>query len=548
MKHLLPALWLVSSFAALASDAPSVTVRPPADADLLEGHVTLQAEVQPPPGASVESVSFRVDGRVIGEDAAPPYETEWVDVDTRRDHLIRATAAFSDGTRAYDLLSIPVLGMVTRATVLGDAPDQVLIAVTFLDADGQPITDVKQEELRVTENGRRQEITLLQPDSRPMAVQLLLDASHSTRPYWEDLARSTRLFAETLRPGDRAGVEAFNNKSYELAPLGSPASQIENATSRFADWGGGTLLYDVLARSALLTVGQEEAGRRAVVLLTDADDFGSVLSVDDALNYLVHTDVQLNTVVWFPDNRLGIQSARRYSEVAQRHRAMERVVHGTGGVQMQYGDVPLEEAFLRIGERLRSQYVLGYTSFSRREPGREREIQIRLRRSGVHRIRYRQQHFGGQSLEEFLAYQIREGSEERRLVAMQTAVRHPEPVILEALVDSLSEGSDVTSGLALEARLILLHLGPVAVPYLRDRLEDEDLEVSERAAQVLADLAVVLYRMSNTAGLEEALTLLGGGDETRGRSMLRSFLDRDLLPETRTALTELLNGWEQEVS
>ncbi|TDI12259.1 MAG: VWA domain-containing protein [Acidobacteria bacterium] len=546
---LLTPLALFVALATLGQDAsPSIHIPEPSRGDLLEGRVTLHAVVQAPPGAEVETVSFRVDGRLLGDLTEPPYQVVWEKIDPLRDHLIRATARFSDGTRAYDLRSIPVLGLVTRATVLGDEPDRVLLGVLFLDSRGEPITDVQPEEIRVYEDGRRQAVDLFRPDDRPLSVQLLLDASASTQPYWTALSRSTRLFAETLRPGDRAGVEAFNDRSYELAPLGSPASDIETATSRFHDWGGGTLLYDVLSRSALMTVGQEHEGRRALVLLTDADDFGSALNISDATEYLIRTDVQVHAAVWFPENQSALGTLRRYSHVRQAHRALERLVQGTGGDQLKYSDYPLEEMFLRIGERLRAQYLLGYTSYSRKPAGKQRVIEVQLRRSGTHRVRYRHRHYGGQPLGVFLAEQMSAGPEARRMAATQAAVLHQEPEIVQALIGNLSEGDDVLGGLALEARRALLHLGAVAVPQLRDALSQSDEKNAGRLAQVLADVFVVLDRRGHQEALEEALLLLGHGDRRKGRRTLQNLLEQDLLSETRAGLARLLSTLEQEAS
>ncbi len=546
---LLTPLAFLLALAALGQDAsPSIHIPEPRRTDLLEGRATLHAVVQAPPGAEVEMVSFRVDGRLLGDVTEPPYEILWDEIDTLRDHLIRATARFSDGTWAYDLRSIPVLGLVTRATVLGDEPDRVLLGVLFLDSRGEPITDVQPEEIRVYEDGRKQPVDLFEPDDRPLSVQLLLDASASTQPYWTALSRSTRLFAETLRPEDRAGVEAFNDRSFELAPLGSPASDIETATSRFDDWGGATLLYDVLSRAALLTVGQEREGRRALVLLTDAEDLGSALDIDDATEYLIRTDVQVHAVVWYPDDRIASARLRRYSDVRHPHAVLEQLVQNTGGNQLNYSDHPLEEMFLRIGERLRAQYLLGYTSYSRKPAGTKRAIKVRLRRSGNHRVRHRRLHYGGQPLGVFLAAQMRAGPEARRMAATRAAGRHQGPEVIQALVGNLSEGDDVLAGLALEARLALLHLGAVTVPHLRDALSQSDEETARRLAQVLADVFVVLDRRRDQEELEEGLLLLGHGDRGKGRQALQELLQRDLIAETRTGLARLLSTLEEEAS
>ena len=95
----------------------------------------------------VREVTFLVDGSPISIDREAPFEALWDRIDPLRDHLIRVTAEGSDGERAYDLLSIPVLGPVTVVSVTGRAPEFVLVSVTFLDADNRPLTDVRKDDL-----------------------------------------------------------------------------------------------------------------------------------------------------------------------------------------------------------------------------------------------------------------------------------------------------------------------------------------------------------------------------------------------------------------
>ena len=134
------------------------------------------------------------------------------------------------------------------------------------------------------------------------------------------------------------------------------------------------------------------------------------------------------------------------------------------------------------------------------------------------------------------------------MVATQAAGRHQEPEVIQALVANLSEGDGVLAGLALEARLALLHLGAVAVPHLRDALSQSDEETAGRLAQVLADVFVVLDRRGHQEALEEGLLLLGHGDRRKGRQTLQKLLEQDLISETRVELARLLLTLEEEAS
>lgn len=532
------------ALAAFAAEDEEFTVRvaDPDRGDLVAGATVLRAEVVPPAGALIEEVQFVVDGSPLSVDREAPYEAVWTGIDPLRDHLIRVTALTTDGRRAYGLRSVPVLGLVERISVTGRSPDFVLFDITFLDARGRPAVDIRKDELVVLEDGEPQVIDVFAPDDRPLAAELLLDASQSTRPRWGDLGSSTRLFAQTLRPEDRAGVVAFNNRLVDLAPLGSTAAAIETATGSFADWGGTTRLYDAMSDGSLLDLGQEESRRRALVVLTDAFDFGSTLEVTDVEDYLRRSEVEVHAVLLFSDQEVLSHHGAAGSQVMMSRKGLVQLARLTGGSGYQTDSVPLQETFVRIGERLRAQYLLGYNSISPRPPGKPRKIEVLLSREGEWDLRYRRTHYGSQTLAQYLAGEIEGGPERRRRQAVRTASAMSDPVALNAVVQALGQGRDLRAGVSREARLALLDRGTSSLPYLRAGLEDKDAKVASRSAEVIVDLLVRLERSGEPGGVEDAFRVLGDGDAERGRGILRGAAAADLPAGTRDSLERLLQG------
>ena len=143
-----------------SSSGLTVEIAQPDKGDLLSGRALLSVVVNVPRGIQVREVTFLVDGTPISIDREPPFEALWDRIDPLRDHLIRVTAEGSDGERAYDLLSIPVLGLVTIVSVTGRAPEFVLVSVTFLNDQDRPLTDVRKEEILVLEDDDEQGLNL----------------------------------------------------------------------------------------------------------------------------------------------------------------------------------------------------------------------------------------------------------------------------------------------------------------------------------------------------------------------------------------------------
>jgi len=540
------AVTLVAALGRLAhaADPAAITVKiaEPDLTELLSGHLILHADVEA--GKRAVTVSFVVDGAEIANDREPPYEALWAKVDPLRDHLIRVTAVGADGTRAYDLYSVPILGPVERISVTGRTPDFVLVNVTFLNGAGVPVVDVKKEEVEVLEDGKPQSIEVFAPDDRPMAVELLLDASGSTQPFWKDLGESAELFAQTLRPSDRATIVAFNNKFTELAPLGASADALRAATEKFDGWGGSTRLYDALARGALFNLGLEDSRRRTLIVLTDAVDLlQSTLDGSDADIYLRRSEVETHAVLLTPPGGFAALSAGVSSEVGWRRNLLQKIAQDSGGGSYDTATTPLPEIFLRIGERLRAQYLLGYTSESGRKPGTERQIAVRLKRPGNFRAHVRASHFGGQTLIQYLAAETARGPERRRVLAVQTAALTDDAVAMKAVVAALTQGKDTKAGVAREARLALLDLGVKAIPWLKQGLESTEREVRPRAAEVIVDLLSRLSQKYDRAPFEQALAALGSGDAAAGRELVRGLNGLALPSEAQFRLEELIEGF-----
>jgi len=520
-----------------SSSGLTVEIAEPDKGDLLTGRAMLTVTIDVPPGVQVREVTFFVDGAPISIDREAPFEALWDRIDPLRDHLIRVTAEDSDGGRAYDLFSIPVLGPVTIVSVTGRTPEFVLVGVTFLDELNRPLTDIRKEELLVLEDDDEQIIDVFAPDDRPLAAELLLDASQSTQPFWEKLSQSTRLFAETLREGDRATVEAFNNSSFVLAPPGSTPEEIEAGTAGFQDWGGVTRLYDALSRGGLLLLGREETRRRALVVLTDGVDFGSTLTAVDTDEYLRRGEVEMHVVL--------LQPQVQPPNLAAQQRNLTGVATRTGGMHYVASSLPMEEIFVRIGEQLRAQYVLGYYSVSKVPPGKERRIEIRLQRPGNFQVRVRRGHFGAQTLGQYLAAEIGRGPERRRIIAIRAALMNRDPAAVQALVTALGQGKDTSAGVPREARLALLAMGVEAVVPLQRGLEPAAKKKLRRpAAQVLVDLVARLSAGNEPEAVTQALALLGQGDADAGVRALRHLEEEDLSPQTRRRLSELLRTLE----
>jgi VWFA-related protein len=128
---------------------------------------------------------------------------------------------------------------------------------------------------------------------------------------------------------------------------------------------GGTNFYDAVYLAAHDKL-SEEAGRKAIVVLTDAEDTGSRLNLQDAIEAAQRTDTVVHLLLVAADG--GDQAVAR------------RLTDETGGrMIIVRSEKNLEAAFDQISEELRSQYTVGYTPTNKKRDGTYRKIKVEMK-------------------------------------------------------------------------------------------------------------------------------------------------------------------------
>lgn len=132
----------------------------------------------------------------------------------------------------------------------------------------------------------------------------------------------------------------------------------------------GTLLYDAIYLAANDKLAQE-AGRKAMIILTDGDDQGSKTKIQDAIaaaqrsNCIIYVILIADTGFYGGWGYSGYSAARKLSEE-------------TGGRLINVGNngKKLQDAFQQIQDELRTQYVGTYTPTNTKLDGSFRHLAV----------------------------------------------------------------------------------------------------------------------------------------------------------------------------
>lgn len=259
----------------------------------------------------------------------------------------------------------------------------VNLFVTVRDKKKKIITDLKQENFSITEDNEPQKIAFFSKEvTLPITLGLLLDTSGSEQFMLGAIQDAGGQFiGRVLRKGDEAMVMSFDSDVDLLSDFTDDRGQLDRAIRKarinIPSGGGmvnpgpvgsrqitGTALYDAiyLACSEKLTT---EAGRKAIVIVTDAQDEGSKVRIEEAIEAAQRTDTVIHLLL-VADPRFGANTS-----------AAHKLADDTGGrVISVNSEKKLREAFDEISEELRSQYTLGYYPTNPARDGKFRKIKI----------------------------------------------------------------------------------------------------------------------------------------------------------------------------
>ncbi|HZP34027.1 MAG TPA: VWA domain-containing protein [Candidatus Acidoferrales bacterium] len=249
----------------------------------------------------------------------------------------------------------------------------------------QIISSLQQDDFKIAEDGVEQKISFFSRESTlPITLGLLIDTSGSeTNMLGAEQEAAVRFLSRVMRKGDLAMVVSFDTDSDLLADLTDDQGRLDRAINRtrinapsaqgpLAQSIPGTVFYDAVYAACHDRLA-EEAGRKALVILTDAQDEGSTLKLQDAIEAAQRTDTVVH-ILLIGDSRFG----------GGNESIAKKLTDETGGRTIVVrSEKNLEQAFDQISEELRSQYTLGYYSSNTARDGSYRKVRVETSRKDL---------------------------------------------------------------------------------------------------------------------------------------------------------------------
>jgi Ca-activated chloride channel family protein len=296
-------------------------------------------------------------------------------------------------TAAMKTSAVAILVFVTSLAALAQDRDSTIkvdvklvnVFVTVTDDHGSPVAGLNKEDFSLQEDGKDQKIAVFDRESAlPLSIVLAVDTSLSTRKDLPLELASAKHFAHTiLRPVDALALYEFSEVVNEITPFTSDLKRIDSAVDRIR-LGSATALYDALYLGAQAL--DPRQGRKVMVVITDGGDTVSKVDYKEAVRSAQEAEAIVYSIIVVPVEA----SAGR--DTGGEH-ALVTLSEETGGKYFYATSVPqLEDAFRKISDELRTQYLLAYYPSQRLADSEFRRLEVKVSgtpANATYRVRHR---------------------------------------------------------------------------------------------------------------------------------------------------------------
>jgi VWFA-related protein len=262
----------------------------------------------------------------------------------------------------------------------------VSLYATVRDNHKAIVPNLEQNDFKIFEDNVEQKVSFFSKEKTlPLTMGLLIDTSGSEAAMiGAEQQAAIQFLQRVMQKKDEAMVITFDLDVDLLADWTGDVSELDRAIRRarinapsgagrttagpFPTSGsGGTNFYDAVYLACHDKMASE-AGRKALIILTDADDNGSKISLNEAVEAAQRADTVIHMLVVY-DRAFG---GANFS-------AAKKLAEDTGGRSIDvHNSKDLLKAFDEISEELRTEYSLGYYPTNTKLDGTYRKLRVEV--------------------------------------------------------------------------------------------------------------------------------------------------------------------------
>ena len=272
--------------------------------------------------------------------------------------------------------------------------DVVNVLFTAQDRNRRLLTDLKQSDVRLLEDGKEQEISSFSRQvDLPLSLAILIDTSASQeRTLPEEKAAAVTFLETVIRPSkDEVCIVSFTGEATLEQGMTNNLTRLRRAVdqvkfvppSGYIGGGviagtppisgdttaGSTAIWDAIWVTSDEILGPApEKTRRAIILVTDGVNTSGKKKLDEAVQAALRSEAIIYSVGIGDNFYSGVDKG-----------VLNKISERTGGrAYFPRDERELRNAFQQIQEEMRSQYLIAYEPSNQARDGAYRKIDIEL--------------------------------------------------------------------------------------------------------------------------------------------------------------------------
>jgi Ca-activated chloride channel family protein len=222
----------------------------------------------------------------------------------------------------------------------------VTLNVRVIDRANRPLSNVRQTDFHVYEDGAPQTIEFFSKEEVPVSYGLAVDTSLSLRSQIQSVIDASKIIINSNKPGDETFIERFisSDKINTEKEFTANKDELLDAVDNLYLEGGQTAVIDGVYLAAEHVAehkkGDDSDRRRlALIVITDGEDRHSYFTEAQLMERLREEDVQIYIIGFV-------------------------------------NELEKESGFVKITRDLRTQYVVGYNPTNKARDGSYRTIRV----------------------------------------------------------------------------------------------------------------------------------------------------------------------------
>ena len=278
--------------------------------------------------------------------------------------------------RVCALFAIAVFAIAAPHRPLDAQARERAVFVSFVDGKGNPVTDIRLEEIVVTEDRARREVLRVSKAVEPIDVALMVDNSTAAENHIVNIRDGVTRFIDAMHKGNNIALIGLADRPTILVDYTSSLERLKAGVGRiFAQPMSGMTLLDALVETSKGLQKRESARAAIVTVLTDGPELGHF---DDGsvLKALAAGGAAFHPVM------IGLFSAIQPEELRYRSIVLSKGVTESGGGQHTVlASTGIPQALEQVAQQLSSQQKVVYARPESLIP--PEKVEVTVKRAGV---------------------------------------------------------------------------------------------------------------------------------------------------------------------